>query len=114
MKKILIINEYNSLNIGDQAIAFGMRNLIKDVLGDEVIVEFLGLENCKLNKPVALAKDNLEQKEKNNLMKWLKSIRLLSGIHVVLWAVRYLFRIFNCRNEIKKSDVIIIGGGGLL
>lgn len=114
MKKILIINEYNSLNIGDQAIAFGMRNLIKDVLGDEVIVELLGLENCKLNKPVALAKDNLEQKEKNNLMKWLKSIRLFSRIHVVLWAVRYLFRIFNCRNEIKKSDVIIIGGGGII
>lgn len=103
--KVIILNEGSSRNIGDQAINFGLISILKKIVhNDNLNICNYSLQKCERFKQGDLIKS---KKSDSNIPKF-------SILHYVLWTINYIRKILIAFKNIKDSDLIIIGGGGIL
>jgi len=106
-KNILVINEGNSDNLGDQAIKKSLEYIIKDCLNQNYNFEDLSRYK-KTNNFYFGGKNNLK-KSKPNSSKLYKT--LVTFLLRFIWITRNFYRI---NKAVKSNDYAIIGGGQLL
>lgn len=104
-KRVLIINQGKSENLGDKAINI----ILKDILEDNNCeVECAGYAQCT-ERNMALMSERLKRDTKSRLRKLLPNISL--------WGLKYYWNIKNEFTRMSKTnqyDLVIIGGGQLL
>lgn len=103
--RILVINEGDSPNIGDQAINIAVKEALNKKFERGLLVENLSLQKGKLLSAT-------EADENKKLSD--SEIPSFSYIYHFLWICRYLFRALKNINIYRKSDLAIIGGGGIV
>lgn len=103
MFSVSIFNEANSRNIGDVAINAGLTCCLEKLSdGNNLEINNYGLQSAL---PIKNNSSEHEHKE--------KKYNINPYIYHFLWSIRYLCRISKSINKIKKSNLIIIGGGGI-
>ncbi|EMQ2846249.1 polysaccharide pyruvyl transferase family protein [Proteus mirabilis] len=105
--KILCVNESQSLNLGDQLINKGLKNLLNNE------VDSINISNLPFSFSPSTG-----QKKDNSRKNFFKSLYNLKPIKKILLPIRSI--VFNIKRlsllkyEIKKNDFILFGGGSLL
>lgn len=100
---VSVFNEANSKNIGDMAINAGLISCLKELIGEDCLeINSYGLQSAL---PIKNELSEHEQKEKKyNINPYL---------YHLLWSARYIYRISKIISKIKKSNLILLGGGGI-
>ena len=106
-KNILVINEGNSDNLGDQAINKSLEYIIKDCFSHNYHFEDLS-RHKRVNCIYEVSVKDLKS-PKLNVPKIYKSIKTL--IYRLIWILRNINRI---NKAVKLNNYAIIGGGQLL
>lgn len=103
-KKILLINQGNSDNLGDKAINIVFKNMIEKNTGEVV---FAGYSQC-VEQNISSMSDRLKSK-KNNFRRFIPP--------AIIWALKYKASItneFHRISQVTNYDLIVIGGGQLI
>lgn len=103
--KILFVNEAQGDNLGDQAIYKGIVSLFSTFKNVDLIQVQLSF-NSGSNKLVKESQDNLRFIKKN---KYIHSIVLFIRLFLLNF-----FRLIPLFNHIRRSELVIFGGGSLL
>lgn len=107
MKKILIINEGNSSNIGDQAIFEGLKYFLES---HSYSILFQDL-SCNKRSTTTKSSNHIVEKKINPINRIDFFLKLNSFIKRNVLHIKFFFKWLKI---FKKSDYIIIGGGSLL
>ncbi len=107
MSKILILNECNSDNIGDQAISDGMFSVFSDMGFGVIKKDF----SCNPSKSERLVKVRVNEDIRPSFFAHIKRI-VPRELHSIIW----LIRSYKKMREVVKGDFsyAIIGGGQLV
>lgn len=102
--KIFILNEHDSNNIGDQAIAEGMASLARE---NNLDARFIGLESGKQKRPQSTPKKAVRKSPPYFL-------RVLRKLYLPIWAIKKFKHAERLSKSLSPHDIVIIGGGGVL
>lgn len=106
MKRILILNEIGSCNIGDAAIARGINDAVSTECDNVKIDNYYLQRGCFF--------DNYKPSHLSSQSAKTVSLPVPLFIYHFAWSARYLYRVIKDIRRIKVASMAIFGGGGLI
>lgn len=116
MLSVLLVNEFDSENIGDQALTLGLEQTLLTVAPGAVRFSRLGLETCLTEshkKPGAAAGGGAQSTAKESHRSQTNGT-VLSLLIFIAWCGRYMSRLWRQRKKILSADLIVLGGGSII